>query len=179
MIMMMRLSREEMLREWKRRKGMIPVVTSTMQVARRDSDTVDDMLMAEIDDWYAHLLATEPVLFLPQRNFADEAMVTDMGDGSVEVELPAECVRLVSVRMSGWKRDARIIRDCGSAQARMQSSRYVSGKSCDPVAVMCGRRLRLYSKCGDGRLVDLTCVAAPADGSYELERGALMGIGDL
>lgn len=179
MIMMVRLSRDEMLREWKRRKGMVPVGTSTMQVARRDSDTVDDMLLAEIDDWYAHLLATEPVFFLPQRNFADEAKVTDMGDGCVEVELPAECVRVVSVKMSGWKRDARIVKDCDCARARMQANRYVSGKCCDPVAVVCGRRLRLYSRCGDGGLVDLTCVAAPADGSYELERGALMGIGNL
>lgn len=109
--MMVRLSRDEMLREWKRRKGMIPVGTSTMQVSRRDSDTVDDMLLAEIDDWYAHLLATEPVMFLPQRNFANDVEVRDMEDGCVEVELPPECVRVVSVRMSCWKQDARIVRD--------------------------------------------------------------------
>lgn len=174
--MMIRLSREEMLTEWKRRKGMMPVSTSTLQVRRLDNETVDEMLMADIDDWYARLLATEPVEFLPQRDFAGEAEVRDNGDGSVEVELPDECVRPVSVRMSGWMRPARIVDDCDGALARMQTSRYVSGKRCDPIAVRRGRRLTLYSRDGEGKLTELLGVAPPADGSYVMERGALFSI---
>lgn len=174
--MMVRLSREEMLREWKRRKGMIPVSTSMLQVSRRDSESVDEMLLGEIDDWYAGLLATEAPEFLPVRDIAAEVEIKDMGDGSMVVELPDECLRPVSVRMSGWKRPARITEDYDGALARIQSSRYVSGKSCDPIAVKRGRRLTLYSKSGEGKLTELLCVAPPADGSYMFERGALINL---
>lgn len=165
-----------MLREWKRRKGMMPVSTSTLQVTRKDSDSVDEMLLGEIDDWYAKLLATEAPEFLPTRDIAAEVEVKDQGDGSVEVELPPDCLRPVSVRMSGWKRPARVTEDYDGALARLQSSRYVSGKRCDPIAVKRGRRLTLYSKCGEGKLTELLCVAAPEDGSYVFERGALVNL---
>lgn len=174
--MMIKLSKEEMLREWKRRKGMLPVSTSTMVVEMLNSQSVDEMLMAEIDDWYSHLLATEHQMLLPQRDLKEEAKVTDNGDGSVEVELPAACVRPISVRLSGWKRAARIVEDSEGALARMQTSRYVRGGSSDPIAVVRGRRLTLYSKVDDGGLQELTCIAAPADGSYEMERGLLFSI---
>lgn len=177
--MMVRLSKEEMLREWKARRGMTPVSTSTLQVTRRESETVDEMVQREIDDWYAHLLATADPMFLPQRDFSAVTEPRDAGDGNVEIELPEECVRLLSVRMSGWRRPARIVDDADGALARMQSSRYVSGKSCNPVAVRCGRCLTLYSKCGEGKVTELLCVAAPADGSYEFERGELFGIGEV
>lgn len=106
MIMMVRLSKEEMLREWKARRGMTPVSTSTLQVTRRESETVDEMVQREIDDWYAHLLATADPMFLPQRDFSAVTEPRDAGDGNVEIELPEECVRLLSVRMSGWRRPA-------------------------------------------------------------------------
>ncbi len=177
--MMIKLSREEMLAEWKRRKGMIPVSTSLLEVTRPGSHMVDDMLTAQIDDWYARLLLTQPVEMLPVRNVAEKAKVTDMGDGSVEVELPAECARVVSVKLSGWHRPARIVEE-DSAVARLQSSRYVAGRSCQPVAVRCGRRLTLYSKAADRcSLTELLCVAAPADGSYELERALLDTIDNI
>ena len=54
--MMIKLSKEEMLREWKRRKGMLPVSTSTLQVVGVENQSVDEMLQAEIDDWYSALL---------------------------------------------------------------------------------------------------------------------------
>lgn len=176
LIMMIRLSREEMLREWKRRKGMLPVSTSTLQVVGVENQSVDEMLQAEIDDWYAALLAKGETEFLPVRDFAGVVSVRDQGDGSVEVELPAECVRVVSVRMSGWRRPARIVEEYDGALARLQTSRYVSGKCCCPVAVKRGRRLTLYSKCGEGKITELICVAAPADGSYVFERSALFTI---
>lgn len=179
MFMMITLSKEEMLSEWKRRKGMIPVSTSTLQITRSDSQSVDEMLMTEIDDWYADILAHEAPELLPRRDFAGEVTVIDNGDGSVDIDLPDDCGRPVSVKMSGWRRPARIIEDSDSALARMQSSRYVSGKACDPIAVKRGRRLTLYSKCGEGTLTELLCVAAPADGSYVMERRLLMGIDRL
>lgn len=179
MIMMIKLNKEEMLSEWKLRKGMIPVSTSTLQITRTDSQSVDEMLQREIDDWYADLLEREPPELLPRRDFTAEAMVTDNGDGSVDVELPDDAGRPVVVKMSGWRRAARIIDDCDGALARMQSSRYVSGKACDPIAVRRGRRLTLYSKCGDGTLTELLCVAPPADGSYVMERRLLLSIDRL
>lgn len=172
---MIKLTREEMLAEWKRRKGMIPVSTSTLEITGSVSDTVDEMLLSEIDDWYARLLLTEPVDMLPVRDIAPQTEVVDMGDGSVEVRLPDSCVRVVIVRMSGWLQPARIV-EPDSATARMQSSRYVSGKTHAPVAVRHGRKLTLYGNQGGAALSELRCVAPPADGSYELERALLAGI---
>lgn len=164
-----------MLTEWKRRKGMIPVSTSTLEITRAGSDSVDDMLLTEIDDWYARLLLTEPVDMLPVRDVASEVVAVDMGDGSVEIELPDCCVRVVTVRMSGWLQPARLV-DADSALARIQASRYVSGKTHGPVAVKHGRRLTLYG-CRAGALIsELRCVAAPADGCYILSRALLAQI---
>lgn len=173
---MIKLSKEEMLREWKRRKGLLPVTTSTMTVAMENSQSLDEQLMSEIDDWYSGLLMTEHPMMLPQRDLKGEAKVTDNGDGTVDVELPAACVRPITVRLSGWKRAARILEDSDGAMARMQTSRYVRGGSCDPIAVVRGRKLTLYSKVGEGELRELTCIAAPADGSYVMERGLLFSI---
>ena len=170
---MIRLTRQEMLVEWKRRKGLMPVSTSAMQVARRGSDTVDEMLLGEIDDWYARVLLTAPVELLPVRDMAGEVEVTDLGDGSVEVEMPGHCVRPVTVKMSGWRAPARIVEEADGALARLQTSRYVSGKTYSPVAVKRGRRLTLYSRPDNGKLTELRCVAPPADGSYELDRSLL------
>lgn len=174
---MVRLSKEEMLHEWKRRKGMLPVSTSKLTVNRSDSDNVDDMLKAEIDDWYSHLLATERIELLPTRDMAAEVTLMDNGDGSVGMKLPDSCVRLVSVRLRGWRRSARIVDDADSALARMQASRYVSGKICDPVAVKRGRHLTLYSRTDQSpALSELICVAPPPDGSYVFDRSALTSV---
>jgi len=81
--MMIKLSKEEMLREWKRRKGMLPVSTSTLQVVGVENQSVDEMLQAEIDDWYSALLAKGETEFLPVRDFAGDVSVRDQGDGSV------------------------------------------------------------------------------------------------
>lgn len=174
---MIRLSKEEMLHEWKRRRGMLPVTTSRMTMSRTDSSNIDEYLKAEIDDWYAHLLATEKPELLPTSDFSQSVTVTDHGDGSVGVLLPDECGRIVSVRMEGWQRSARILDDSDGAEARLQSCRYVSGKGMDPAGVMRGRYLTLYSKVtANATLTELICVAAPADGSYMFDRSALMTI---
>lgn len=177
--MMIKLSKEEMLKEWKLRKGMIPFSTSILQITRADSGSIDEMLQSEIDDWYADLLSREAPELLPQRNFASEVAIIDNGDLSIDIELPDDAVRVVSIRMSGWKRPARIIENSDSALARMQTSRYVSGKTSDPIAVKRGRRLTLYGKSDAGKLIELICVAPPSDGSYEMARQLLKSINQL
>lgn len=173
------LSREEMLREWKLRKGMIPFSTSSLQLTRADSGNIDDMLQSEIDDWYAELLSREAPELLPQRDFSSEVNLINNEDLSVDIELPDEAVRVVSIKMSGWRRPARIIEDSDSALARLQTSRYVSGKTSDPIAVKRGRRLTLYSKSDAGELTEFICVAPPSDGSYEMARQLLKSINRL
>lgn len=177
--MMIKLSKEEMLKEWKLRKGMIPFSTSTMQLTRADSGSIDEMLQCEIDDWYAELLSREAPELLPQRDFSKEVNLITNEDLSVDIELPDDAVRVVSIRMSGWKRPARIIENSDSALARMQTSRYVSGKTNDPIALRRGRRLTLSSKSDAGELIELICVAPPSDGSYEMARRLLKSINQL
>lgn len=158
-----------MLRQWKLRKGMLPASTSTMTMSRRDSSNVDEMLYAEIDDRYAHYLATAPDDKVPQRNLAHAVTLTVNNDASADIELPAECVRVISVRLSGWRRPARIIKS-DSPLARLQTCSYVCGKTCGPIAVQRGTILTLYSRQpANAILTHLICVAAPADGSYEFD----------
>lgn len=167
-----------MLREWKRRKGMLPVSTSTMTMSRSDSSNVDEMLYAEIDDRYSRYLATASDDKVPQRNLAHTVSMVENDDASVDIELPDECVRIISVKLSGWKRPARII-GSDTPLARIQTSRYVCAKSCDPIALQRGRRLTLYSRPSSGSiLTHLICVAAPSDGSYEFDHDTFWNLKD-
>lgn len=165
--MMIRLTRAEMLREWKRRRGMLGTSTTTLELQRTDSNSVDEMVMAEIDDRYAELLATGPAELLPQRNMASGVEPEWNEDGSAEVELPAACIRILAVRMSGWRRPATIIADPESIRGRMQSNPYVRGRSSNPVAVQRGRRLTLYTPVDkEAKLTQLIGIAPPPDGSF-------------
>lgn len=174
---MIRLTRAEMLREWKRRRGMLGTSTSTLDMQRSDSNSVDTLIMAEIDDRYAELLATGPAELLPQRNITSGVELEWNEDGSADIELPAACVRLLCVRMSGWRRGATIVTEPDSMKGRMQSNPYVRGKSCNPVAVQRGRRLTLYTPVDrEARLTQLICVAPPPDGSFMFDNSMWGGL---
>lgn len=166
--MMMKLTREEMLAEWRRRQGMTPVSTSSLQLSRSDADSVDRMLLMQIDDWYSRTLANADPLLLPQRDLKEGVELAQCDDGSVEMTLPDECAQLLQVQLRGWQRPATVVAD-GSLAARMQMSRYVCGKRAAPVAVRCGRRLKLCSLAGPCELLRLWCVAPPPDGTYEFD----------
>lgn len=171
--MLVRKTKAEMVAEWRLRKGMLAPVTAGAG-NREDGLEVDSLIEREIDRWYFGLLETAPAEYLPLKDFAAEVEPTLNADGSVELELPEECRRVVEVSLSGWRRCAKIVNGIDSPAARMQSSPYIAGGSWQPVAVRNGRRLRLYSSSGATAQVErLICVAAPADGTYLFDESLL------
>ncbi len=171
--MLVRKTKTEMVAEWRLRKGLLAPVTAGAG-SREDGLEVDRLIEREIDKWYSGLLATAPADMLPLEDFAQELTPVFRPDGCVEVDLPDECRRVVEVRLTGWRRSARIVEDTESLVARMQSSPFIAGGSWQPVAVKSGRRLYLYSSSGDApRLERLLCVAAPTDGSYLFDESLL------
>lgn len=165
-----------MVAEWRLRKGLLPPATSGGG-NREDGLEVDALIEREVKGWYYRMLDTADSRLLPVADVADQVSATKQSDGSVLLELPDGCRRVVAVKLGGWRREAKIIEDSDSAQARLQASPFVCGGSCQPVAIKSGRRLHLYSSADENpRLEYLLCVIEPADGTYLFDESLLSEI---
>ncbi|MCM1292515.1 MAG: hypothetical protein NC111_01000 [Bacteroides sp.] len=96
---------------------------------------LDRLLMLRIEQWYFKYMASTPVEQLPAVDIADEVEVVTMSDGTALVELPSDVVRIVSVGLEGWLRQAVVIGDATSLQARVQRNPYARGSAGRPVAL--------------------------------------------
>ena len=99
----------------------------------------------EMRQWYLDLLATAPAEMLAVTDLTLSATVKRAPEGRLFIDLPAPAVRVVRVRVAGWQRDAEITIDPHSPLARRQANRYSRGGVENPVAVLSGRRLELFS----------------------------------
>lgn len=162
-----------MVAEWRLRKGLLPPATDGGG-NREDGPEVDAIIEKEIESWYYRMLDTANPEFLPVRNMADEVSVATRADGSMEIELPEGCRRVVGVRLEGWRRCAKIVDNPDSVEARMQVSPYICGGTWQPVAVKMGRRLHLYSSMRERPQIEyLMCVMEPDDGTYIFDESLL------
>lgn len=165
-----------MVAEWRLRKGLLPPATAG-DGSREDGLEVDALIEREVKSWYYRMLDTANPELLPMRDIADDVTVEQRADGSVEIELPEGCRRVVGVRLEGWRRCAKIEDDPDSVEARMQVSPYICGGYWQPVAVKNGRRLHLYSSTQNRpRLEYLLCVMEPDDGTYKFDESLLCTI---
>ena len=174
---MMSLSAQEMLDLWKLRSGYV-VARRDCEVERTDGVDLDGMLMSQIGQWYAGLLATAPVDWLPVEDVAARVAVEADAEGVVAATLPGCCVRPVAWRLRGWSRDVTTFHDAGSAEALRQGVRWLRGNACRPVAVAEATGLRLYSIVpGTQPVVERAlCVVRPADGVFTFATAALATI---
>lgn len=172
--MMITLTRQEMLAQWKLRRALEPLRADCM-AQRNDGIDLDRYLTEEMRSWYLRMLDTAPVEMTGWTEIAGEVAVTVAADGSGEILLPENCRRVIEVRLEGWKRQATIVTDSNTALAVRQQSRFTRGGTVDPVAVLSGRRLRLYTPPAGmtPAIATLRCVTVPRDDCYTMDERAL------
>lgn len=162
------LTAEEMLEEWKKRKGFYKGLRNC-EVEREDGVDLDGQLSREMEDWYMRILSEAPTADLPVEEISSRCRVAVDGEGVAAIELPIGCVRVVSVRFSGWQSPCLRVVPADSAVARRQDNLWLRGGASCPVCVCAGRRILAYSVASDREnlLESLEAVCRPAEGRYE------------
>lgn len=173
--MLLNLSSEEMLGVWKLKRYFEPL-RSDCELSRTDGVDLDRLQMMEMREWYLNLLDNGELSLLEVSDIARDVALKYQSDGSATIALPAECRRVVEVKLEGWQR-AAIIAGPDSPIAALQRSPYSRGRSEEPVAVVNQGYLHIYTPPStDSRISSLKCVAEPADGSYRFDERALATI---
>ena len=171
---MINLSENEMLTMWKRVMH-IDVLRRECSVERDDGIDLDDLLLTRLRQWYAHLLLTAPLDWVPVEDLRAEVSVTADDMGVVTALLPARCVRLVEWEMAGWSHAVTSFVEPDSLQALAQHSLWTRGGVRRPVAVRHDDRLMLYSIAPGASpvIIQARCVAVPGGDRYVCHRDAL------
>lgn len=164
------MTQEEILARWRTAGGWEPL-PCIAEAAHPEH--LDRLLAAHIDAWYYHTLLTAEPFLLPAADFAADSYARLLADGSaVEVTLPAQCMRPVSVKMWGWHRPATVSCDADGSLALMQLNPFSRADCSSPVAIMISPdTLILYPvpDKGEGTTIDsITGVPAPQSGVYLL-----------
>ena len=170
------LSSEEMLAQWKLRRGFEPL-RSDCVITRSDGVDIDQLLRLEMRDWYLNLLSTGPIEMLATTNIANDIAVVVGEDNVGIVTLPESCRRIVEFQLEGWLRPAKIITNPHCQEALLQDNPYSRGGCEQPVVVLDGNRLFLYSlPSSTPKIVRAIAVMEPTDGSYVLDERGLSTI---
>ena len=171
---MLTLSRAQMLALWKQ-VLRLDTPRRDCVVERDDGIDLDAWLMTIIDTWYARLLATAPVEWVPVEDVAAEVTLTLEPDGVVAAVPPVQAVRPVEWKLRGWKHSVTAFAAPDSLEAAVQRNPFTRGAVCNPAAVDHGNRLLLFSApdANTPRLDVARCVVRPADGSFTLHQAAL------
>lgn len=156
---------QRMLDAWRLRQGVEPLSESVAE--RHDGYGLDRLMLAQADAWYAEAMAEMPTEALPVTDISDLLTMTLLADGTGVAALPEGCVRVVSVMMTGWEREA-VIAMPGSEAAADQLSPYTRGRTARPVAVVTHGTLRLYTPPAPGSALRVKAVVMPAEGTYHL-----------
>lgn len=135
--MKVRLTRSQMLAQWKQRNYLEPL-RSDCQVERSDGIDLDSYCEWEMRRWYLHLLATADLRYLSPTDLTLTTTVKRLDGNRGSITLPAGTVRPVRVRLSGWQRDATIVTDRDSRIARRQFNPFACGGVEEPVALWSG-----------------------------------------
>lgn len=174
---MMNLTEAEMLELWKLRFNMMPARRDCV-VERVDGADIDGKLMIDIRQWYATLLATAPIEWLPVEDVVGDVVAQVSVNGVISVVMPDRCVRPVAWHVKSWATDVTQFHSPDSLVGRQQTVEWLRGCDARPVAVVNGNVLKLYSS-SDGikAAVDKAqCVVRPADGSFQFSEEALSTI---
>lgn len=176
---MMTLSEAEMLELWKTRLRLLPVRRDCV-IERDDGIDIDAVLLLDIREWYARLLAGGNVDWLPVEDLCDDVSAEVDVEGVVTAMLPPGCVRPVEWMLEGWERSVVEFYRAGSYKAMCQNNIYLRGDETCPVAVLHDNCVKLYSITpGDDVTVSMArCVVRPSDGSYRFDEAALSTMQD-
>ena len=170
------LSSEEMLAQWKLRRGFEPLRNDCV-ITRNDGVDLDQLLRLEMRDWYLNLLNTAPLNMLSTTNIANDIAIVKGGDNVGTITLPENCRRIVELQLEGWSRQAKILDDPFCQEALLQDNPYSRGGCEQPIAIKHGNRPHVYSlPSSTPKIVKAIAVMEPADGSYEMDESALSTI---
>ena len=159
---------EELTAEWLRRSGLLPVRTDCGIELATGTD-VETMARERVKRWYSRMLREAPPEMLATADFAAESALSEReSDGSAEIVAAARCVRVLAVKLEGWKSEARP--EDGERTRERQRHRYLRAGRTNPRAVIeaDGRRIRVWPG-GCGGIETLTGVAEPENGRYILD----------
>lgn len=168
------MTEAELLAIWRRLLHFDPV-RRECSVERADGIDVDDLLRLHLRAWYAQLLRTAPLDWLPVEDLRAEVTLSADTEGVVTALLPERCVRPVEWQLAGWAHGVTAFAAPDSAVAQRQLNVWTRGGTQQPVAVAHDDRLMLYSLPPGVSPVLLMarCVAAPDDGGYAMRHDAL------
>lgn len=174
MHMFINLSENEMLTLWKRQMH-IDVLRRECSIERDDGINLDDMLLTHLRQWYANLLLTAPLHWVPVEDLRAYVQLSATADGVVTAFLPERCVRPVEWQLTGWQRSVTTFYDPDTTAARAQQSHWLRGCLSNPVAVKYDNRLMLYGIMAgtSPTLLQARCVALPDEGRYICHQDAL------
>lgn len=170
------LTKAEMLAQWMLRRHLEPVRTDC-RVARDDAVDFEAVCFSEMRGWYLELLANAPPELLAPEDVAKQCEVEASADGySVDLWLPDNVVRPLSVRLAGWCRSAPVL-PAGSPAARRCAARFAAPGVAEPVALLePDGRLRLFSRPSTRRapvVESLMAVVDNGDEAYSFDERAL------
>lgn len=97
-----------------------------------------------LEEAAAQIMATAPTHLLPTTDFAVNA-VTDNGDGTGSVQLPANFVRLVEFKMQGWQRAVHRTITTQNPLYGRQASKVLRGGVAKPIVAINSNRLEYFS----------------------------------
>ena len=168
------LSEQEMLALYKTMTHLTEVRRDCV-VERDDGIDLDAWLTLLLQQWYAELLTTAPVEWLPVEDVSADVTVTTDGHGVVTATVPPQCVRPVEWRLEGWHTSVTSFMSPQDPLVKLQLNPWTRGNACRPAAIDHGDHLVLYSVPPESvPVVTLArCVVRPADGHYRFHQAAL------
>ncbi len=172
--MKINLTRSQMLARWRLHRGYdIPHYDS--ETSRTDGIDLDEILSAEMDEWYSNLLRTAPLSRLVPVEKAGVVSVPGPGSAEMRLRLADTTVRIAGVRLSSWRYAATIVDDPASPQALRQLHPYTRATVSAPVAVFdpVGKTLDLYPYDSDVDILETLTVIEHSTDSFSFDSSAL------
>lgn len=175
--LLLNLSENEMLALCKRVMNLEPA-THGCTIVREDGIDMDAWLLTRARAWYASLLESAPIEWLPVEDVKDIVTATNCGNGVVTAFLPQHCIRPVEWQLKGWHHSVTTFAHPQDEIGRLQDNPWTRGGLHLPVAVNHGNRLLLYS-------IDATstpvvtmarCVVCPVDNHFIFHQSAISSL---
>lgn len=143
--MKLRLTKAQMLAQWKLRHHLEPLRTDSVSVRSRGL-SLDAYCEAEMRSRYVAMLAEADTEYLTIQNVAIKCTLQARSNGSATIELPEGVVRVTGIRLVGWRRSAIVVTDPNDPRWRRQANRFSAGGVEQPVALWDGgSRIEVFS----------------------------------
>lgn len=166
------LTPAKMLALWRERRLLIPS-SSSANVVHPYPAALDSLLRSEIDAWYRRYLLTASPDLCAVDDIASSVTIKGRENGRCTLLLPAGTLRVVKVRLQGWRRDAVIITSPTPAEKARQNSQFTRAGRNLPVALHEGNLLHLFP---DSGTVETLETVTDDFSSYTFSPGALANL---